>query len=37
MQAWILESTPRNMGGTSIGILFGAQALGASVARSSRE
>jgi MFS family permease len=32
MQAWILETTPRNMGGTSIGILFGAQALGASVA-----
>jgi MFS family permease len=32
MQAWILESTPRNMGGTSIGILFGAQALGASIA-----
>jgi MFS family permease len=32
LQAWILESTPKNMGGTSIGILFGAQALGASVA-----
>ena len=32
LQAWLLESTPRNMGGTSIGILFGAQALGASVA-----
>ena len=32
MQAWILETTPRNMGGTSIGILFGAQALGASIA-----
>jgi len=32
MQAWILETTPKNMGGTSIGILFGAQALGASVA-----
>ena len=32
MQAWILESTPKNMGGTSIGILFGAQALGASIA-----
>ena len=31
MQAWILETTPRNMGGTSIGILFGAQSLGASV------
>lgn len=32
LQAWILETTPKNMGGTSIGILFGAQALGASVA-----
>ena len=32
MQAWILESTPPNLGGTSIGILFGAQSLGASVA-----
>jgi len=32
LQAWILETTPRNMGGTSIGILFGAQSLGASVA-----
>jgi MFS family permease len=27
LQAWILETTPKNMGGTSIGILFGAQAL----------
>ncbi len=32
LQAWLLESTPRNMGGTSIGILFGAQSLGSSVA-----
>jgi MFS family permease len=32
LQAWLLESTPKNMGGTSIGILFGAQALGASIA-----
>ncbi|MFZ2648731.1 MAG: MFS transporter [Burkholderiaceae bacterium] len=32
LQAWLLESTPRNMGGSSIGILFGAQALGSSVA-----
>jgi MFS transporter, FSR family, fosmidomycin resistance protein len=32
MQAWLLESTPKNMGGTSIGILFGAQALGSSIA-----
>jgi MFS family permease len=29
IQAWMLESTPKNMGGSSIGILFGAQALGA--------
>jgi MFS family permease len=32
MQAWLLETTPNNMGGTSIGVLFGAQALGSSVA-----
>ena len=32
MQAWLLESTPKNMGGTSIGVLFGAQALGSAVA-----
>jgi sugar phosphate permease len=32
IQAWILESTPTNMGGSSIGILFGAQSLGASIA-----
>ena len=31
IQAWIIESTPKNMGGSSIGILFGAQSLGASV------
>ena len=31
IQAWLLESTPKNMGGSSIGILFGAQSLGASV------
>jgi MFS family permease len=31
MQAWLLETTPRNMGGTSIGVLFGAQALGSAV------
>ena len=29
IQAWMLESTPKNMGGSSIGVLFGAQALGA--------
>ena len=32
LQAWLLETTPKNMGGTSIGILFGAQALGSSIA-----
>jgi MFS family permease len=32
MQAWLLETTPKNMGGTSIGVLFGAQSLGSSVA-----
>ena len=31
MQAWILDATPRNMGGTSIGILFGVQAIGAAI------
>lgn len=31
MQAWLLETTPQNMGGSSIGILFGTQSLGASV------
>jgi len=25
MQAWLLESTPQNMGGTSIGLMFGMQ------------
>jgi MFS family permease len=32
LQAWVLEAAPENMGGTSIGVLFGAQALGAAVA-----
>jgi MFS family permease len=32
MQAWLLETTPKNMGGSSIGVLFGAQSLGSSVA-----
>lgn len=32
IQAWLLEVTPKNMGGSSIGILFGAQSLGASIA-----
>jgi len=31
LQAWLLETTPRSMGGTSIGVLFGAQALGSSI------
>ena len=32
IQAWTLEATPAHMGGSAIGLLFGAQALGASVA-----
>jgi len=32
IQAWTLEATPKNMGGSGIGILFGAQSLGAAVA-----
>ncbi len=31
LQAWLLESTPKSMGGTSIGVLFATQALGAAV------
>jgi FSR family fosmidomycin resistance protein-like MFS transporter len=31
LQAWMLDSAPPNMGGTSIGILFGAQALGSAI------
>jgi len=31
LQAWILETTPKNMGGSSIGVLFGAQAVGAAL------
>jgi MFS family permease len=31
IQAWLLETTPKNMGGTSVGVLFGAQALGSSI------
>ncbi len=31
LQAWLLDSTPRHLGGTSIGILFGAQAVGAAI------
>jgi FSR family fosmidomycin resistance protein-like MFS transporter len=32
MQAWVLECVPRNLGGTSIGVMFGAQAVGAAIA-----
>ena len=32
IHAWTMEATPKNMGGSSIGILFGAQSLGAAVA-----
>ena len=32
LQAWMLDSTPKNMGGTSIGIMFGCQALGSAIA-----
>jgi len=28
IQAWMLEATPKNMGGSGIGVLFGAQAVG---------
>jgi MFS family permease len=31
IQAWLLEATPKNMGGSSIGVLFGAQAIGGSL------
>jgi MFS family permease len=31
LQAWLLDSTPRRMGGTSIGVLFATQALGAAI------
>ena len=31
LQAWLLDATPREMGGTSIGILFGTQAVGAAL------
>ena len=31
IQAWLLEATPKNMGGSSIGVLFGAQAFGAAL------
>jgi FSR family fosmidomycin resistance protein-like MFS transporter len=31
LQAWLLDATPKHLGGTAIGILFGAQAVGAAV------
>ena len=31
LQAWLLEMTPRNMGGTSIGVLFATQSAGAAI------
>jgi MFS transporter, FSR family, fosmidomycin resistance protein len=31
LQAWLLESAPKHLGGTAIGILFGAQAVGAAI------
>jgi FSR family fosmidomycin resistance protein-like MFS transporter len=31
MQAWLLDATPPSMGGTSIGIMFGTQAIGAAI------
>jgi MFS family permease len=31
LQAWLLEATPKHLGGTAIGILFGAQAVGAAI------
>ncbi len=31
LQAWLLETTPKNMGGTSIGVLFATQSLGSAV------
>jgi FSR family fosmidomycin resistance protein-like MFS transporter len=31
MQAWLLDATPPSMGGTSIGILFGTQAIGSAI------
>ncbi len=31
LQAWVLDATPKSMAGTSIGLLFGTQAVGAAV------
>jgi MFS transporter, FSR family, fosmidomycin resistance protein len=31
LQAWLLDAVPKHLGGTAIGILFGAQAIGAAI------
>jgi MFS transporter, FSR family, fosmidomycin resistance protein len=31
LQAWLLDATPKHLGGTSIGILFGTQAVGSAI------
>lgn len=31
LQAWLLDATPRNMGGSAIGVLFGTQAIGQAI------
>jgi FSR family fosmidomycin resistance protein-like MFS transporter len=31
LQAWLLDATPPEMGGTSVGFLFGTQAIGAAI------
>jgi FSR family fosmidomycin resistance protein-like MFS transporter len=31
LQAWLLDAAPRHLGGTSIGIMFGSQSLGAAI------
>ena len=32
LQAWAIESTPKNLAGTAVGVQFGVTALGASIA-----
>ncbi len=32
LQAWMLDSAPKNMGGTAIGVMFGVQSVGAAIA-----
>jgi len=31
LQAWLLDATPANMGGSAIGVLFAIQSLGSSI------